>query len=467
MDGPDVPPPKEEVKTESHDSAEAPTLKFEGSDAGETLTELLANGLAADGAGSDGGLAGLTDGNLLVNALHEKFDRLCQQHGGPVQWLLWKFDTPEKENAFREQLLQLFPVMTSIEYVVPSLLSKKEKTFVHVSMLSFKPESSTKGLPYSHTAKELVDEYLTHGFLTESQPLILWTLPRDKQLSQRDFRPRYVKGMCRSSTLLALLALMFDMKVDLLASFPQLYNHLQMIHALFETHADLASVAIANAHASNRGSIRAPHDVITWVCKLRKLQGEHGTLYSPTAILERFNQGATVKGKVVGNRRVSALALLQPACHAGLGVMIRLLSDVGLKAVWWSEDTFCNKKLLPGFTPRLAKTVWSGILQVTEDSFNCWVVSLTRQQLAKSAKNRKTLDKTRLEEHSALSAFWCWCLQQAKEHALDGPELVELHDKFVEGDVGLALDVQSLLHEKKGDIEFQDVFLDCLFLLPA
>lgn len=75
MDGPDVPPPKEEVKTESHDSAaEAPTLKFEGSDAGETLTELLANGLASDGAGSDG-VAGLTDGNLLVNALHENFDR--------------------------------------------------------------------------------------------------------------------------------------------------------------------------------------------------------------------------------------------------------------------------------------------------------------------------------------------------------------------------------------------------------
>ena len=127
--------------------------------------------------------------------------------------------------------------------------------------------------------------------------------------------------MARFSTLQALVALMKNLNIDMLASFPHLYQSVQVLHAIFEAHTDVASVAIANAHHSNRGSIRAPHDVLTWVCKLWRLEKLEGSGYSASAILERFNQGATAKGGVTGERRMSALALLQPACRMGVEMM--------------------------------------------------------------------------------------------------------------------------------------------------
>ena len=125
---------------------------------------------------------------------------------------------------------------------------------------------------------------------------------------------------------------------------------------------DLAAVAIANAHHSNRGSIRQPHDIVTWTMKLMLLEKASGGNYVPSQILEKFNVEATSKGKVTGNKRVAALALLNPKCHKGLELMVQLLGQVGLKSVWWSEDSFCNKKLLPGHTPRLARSEWNSIL---------------------------------------------------------------------------------------------------------
>ena len=86
-------------------------------------------------------------------------------------------------------------------------------------MLPFDPERSTKPLPYSCTCKDFLDEYLMHGFLTDSQALLLWVTADDKAKPLQDFKPWYVKGMARCSTLLALVALMKDLNIDMLATF--------------------------------------------------------------------------------------------------------------------------------------------------------------------------------------------------------------------------------------------------------
>ena len=98
-----------------------------------------------------------------------------------------------------------------------------------------------------------------------------------------------------------LLAIKLEEEADLAAMFPDLFHSVQVIHVLFEARSDLASVAIANAHHSNRGAIRAPHDIMTWVMKLKILEAE-GT-YQASAVLERFNATAASKGKVTGNKR--------------------------------------------------------------------------------------------------------------------------------------------------------------------
>eukprot|EP00435_Cladocopium_sp_Y103_P036908 s3790_g9.t1 len=322
-------------------------------------------------------------------------------HGpGPTQWLLRRFPTQEDSESFRAALKRDFPMMASVDYVQPALLGGRQRCHVHVAMLSFQPERSTKGFPYRCTCKDLLDEYLVHGFLTEAEPLLLWSSPDDKQLRQEDFQCRYVKGMARCSTLLWLLASMADLKIEIMAHFPHLYQTIQVIHGLFECHPDLTSVAIANAHYSNRGSIRAPHDVLTWVTKLMLLD-KAGAGKTPSQILEAYNQNASAKGKVNGQRR------------------------------------------------------WNQILTVTETSFCVFVESLNVQQLSKSSRSRKPLDKGRLEEHAQMCSFWCWATQGAMEHAVDQEKLDSLTEKFKTGDVAMTLDVQSLLHERKHDIQWK------------
>lgn len=57
-----------------------------------------------------------------------------------------------------------------------------------------------------------------------------------------------------------------------------------------------------------------------------------------------------------------------------------------------------------------------------------------------------------------MCSFWCWATQGAMENAVDKEKLASLSDKFRNGDVAMTLDVQSLLHERKHDIQWSDVF---------
>ena len=405
-------------------------------------------------------LAEITDPSLLKQKVLELVSFYLEEFGGPVQFLQGQLDTTDGQEKFRTQLLALCPWMDCVEYVHPGTLGAREKSLVHITMLDWDPSRSTKGLPFQKLARDLVEEYVTHGFLTETEPLLLWTTAAQRQQSQRTFKPNFVKGMARCSSLLMLVAILLDEKVDIVTLLPELYHSLHQIHAFFESHTDLGSVAIANAHHSNRGALRAPHDILTWVMKLRKLEGS----FQPSAILERFNSTATQKGKITGIKRVSALALLQPDCKEGLNKMIELISQLGAKHVWWNEETFSNKKLMPGSVVR-CKGKWSEILGVTDVSFAVWAESLNRQQLAKNPKTRRPLDKSRLEEHSALSAFFTWAMQQAVDQAVDKDGLDRLAEKFLDGDIALQLDLQTLLHERKNDINFKDVRHGCQYFL--
>ena len=397
---------------------------------------------------------GITDRETLKQQVLTAFDVLCDDCGGPSQWLAERFKDSEADS--RASLSSMFPWMASIDYVQPAVWGKKDKGFVHVSTLSFSPDRSTKGFPYRCTCRHILEEILVHGFLTEAEPLLLWCSPEDRVLSQVDFRCRYVKGCARCVSLLSLLALFRDLAVDVMVHFPHIYQSVQLIHVMFQSHASLTSVAIANAHLSCSGSIRQAHDVMTWVNKLRLLEGGSD---APAAILEKFNSNASARGKVTGNRRVAALALLQPNCRRGCEMMVGLLSRIGPRAVWWGEDSFCNKKLLPNFAPRTGRSSWNPILVVTAESFETWIASLNRQHLAKNPKSRRSLEKSRLEEHSQLSAFWTWAKTEAQHHAVDPEDLAAVHEKFLDGDVTLLLDLQSLLHEKKSDICWKDVLL--------
>ena len=348
----------------------------------------------------------------------------------------------EDRTSFRAGLKQEFPMMASIDYVQPALLGKsKQRCHVHVAMLSFQPERFTKGFPYHCTCKDLLDEYLVHGFLTEAEPLLLWSSADAREPSQADFEVRCVKA-CGSYG---------KLKIDIMAHFPHLHRTMQVTHGLFERHPDLMSVAIANAHASNRGAIRAPRDVLTWVTKFAAGSGR--CRKKPSQILEAFNSNASAKGKVTGQRRISALKIMQKR----RGKHGETLEQVGQQGCVVARRLILQQKIVPGWASRANLRRWNQILTVTEMSFFVFVESLNIQRLSKSSRNRRPLDKCRLEEHAKMCSFRCWAAQGAVEKE----KLASLSGKFKNGDVAVTLDVQGLLHERKHDIHWCDVFPVC------
>ena len=203
--------------------------------------------------------------------LQVAFDQVCVKYGSPVQYLARKYLTATARKDFRDELLQRFHLCPSLNYVTPGTVCKNDKGLLHISNLGYEAHLSTKGPPHANVCRDLVDEFLVHGFLTESEPLTLWISQSDREMSMEEYRSRFVKGAARSATLLALLDMAFERNVDVHVVFPRLFQTAQVIHVVFETHAGLVEVAFANANKSIRGQIRAPHDILTWVQKLRML----------------------------------------------------------------------------------------------------------------------------------------------------------------------------------------------------
>lgn len=387
--------------------------------------------------------------SFLLNAFTK---RVIEEHGGPMQYL--RFVHGEDGKAFAAELRQVFPYLDSVNYGDPGLLHCRERCITHISNLGFSEDCTSKPPPYGKVCLALAEDILQNGFLTDTEPLILWLSATDKQTSLEDYKAKYVKGMARVTTMLALVTLALRSKLDMLL-LPEFTSSVQAIHCCYQPHTDLTSVAIANAHHSNRGAIRQQHDLITWVCKLKRLQS--AAHVEPKWVLDKFNSTATSKGRVAGTRRQSALNLMTQACHSSVSEMLKFVSTYGVESVWWHEDTFTNRKLLPGFQSRSNKPLWNDILLVTEDSMHFMVMALNTQQALKIHRMRRQWEKNRIEEMSALCAMWTWCLKRAKDHGIADDALLEMTDKFLEADVALVLDLQNLLHEKKNDFSFTDV----------
>ncbi len=404
-------------------------------------------------AGSEAIATSVGDTAKFTRAVLAQFACACDQFGGPAQYLQqrWRHDL----GKFAEQLNTQLPQLETVSYLEPAHLNRlasKERITLHASMLGFDAACTTKPLPYPTVAKALAEEYLTHGFLTEEEPLIVWST-RATDLESLNFTMKYVKGMARSCTLLCLLDLICTAGCALASACPVLYSSATAILAKQEFHQDVAKVAIANANLSSRGSIRCAHDVITWTVKLKVLQSRHNL--QGKAVLEAFNRQATGRAQITGNRRMAALNLLVPSCDGALEEMLNLLGNVGPEQVWWQEDAWANRRVLPGFAPR---GPWQATLRVSPESFHLMCQALCLQQLAKIPLLRRRLDKRQLEEQANLASMAMWL----KDDCLnDAPVMADAVEHFLgafsKGEHGLLLDLQGLLHEKKLALSWRDV----------
>ena len=115
---------------------------------------------------------------LLNNAAHESID----EHGGPKQLLMKMFANVPKAIAFCTWLARVLPVKDDVLYQVSGKLNEKADIsgagpgpiVLHPCQFSFGPDASIKTNPEAAISKSIVDEILQDGFLSMTEPLLVF-----------------------------------------------------------------------------------------------------------------------------------------------------------------------------------------------------------------------------------------------------------------------------------------------------
>ena len=99
----------------------------------------------------------------------ERVKKVLAFYGGSEQYLANVLDTSSSRDEFKNWLLHHWPRDDSLTYQTPSEQPPQPGTdfIVHVSDLGFDRQCSTKLSPDVETCKELADEIVTRGFVTE------------------------------------------------------------------------------------------------------------------------------------------------------------------------------------------------------------------------------------------------------------------------------------------------------------
>lgn len=244
----------------------------------------------------------------------EAMVNICQQYGGPLQYLRQTFSTEEKRKSFSDWLYKTFPPLPTESYHFTADLpqtSEEEKSRVgafllHISAFSFLPAASLKLPPGSDVTNKLAEEIMLDGFVTFGEPVLV-TLP--EQLHDSALAPPwgseapagsvlmaqrvgYAKGQARMGTLLAMLGLCFEDSVEGKSLFlwhPKFARSIQNIQCLCMSYQTKRDELLANFKLSARGSIRKPPNAITWVHSLdvlakattRRNTQQSNTLHAP------------------------------------------------------------------------------------------------------------------------------------------------------------------------------------------
>ena len=377
--------------------------------------------------------------------MRDQIDLICNAHGGPMQFL---HNTAEPESFVH----YLTDTVKSTE-ATPNVPQQDQLFIGHPSLLSYDDRATTKPPPEARTCRLLADDILVNGFITQDNPLLVWLPDQNRELMT--FKFWYVKGMARACTMLAMLKLCFDNKLDINILHAELADTLKTIRCRFfwQGIGGLKQVAFLNAKLSASRAICEKHSVLTWVIKLKKLMNTEGFKVNahPGALIEEWNKQATQDSMLGGSKRVSVLGLL------GLGddvqqTLVGHHSRMGAAHFAFDETTFGNKKVMPGYQCRAlgGGPAWASRLRIRPASVKLFVAHVIHEQEAKVAALRTKFKKERLESLAALSAFVVDVQTELMaSHDIPLEKVQEtLITPFVEGELNLLTELEGHLAER-------------------
>eukprot|EP00969_Alexandrium_andersonii_P066593 2935892-Alexandrium_andersonii.AAC.1 len=107
------------------------------------------------------------------------FDQMCSTFGGPQQFLSKRLADKDSQARFAKQLRSAFPPLMGktycVDYPLPAIreedMAAVPSLVVHISCLGNDESCTMKHPPLAETCKKIMEEVLTDGFVTASEPL--------------------------------------------------------------------------------------------------------------------------------------------------------------------------------------------------------------------------------------------------------------------------------------------------------
>ena len=193
-----------------------------------------------------------------------------------------------EQKAFVTYLDAVLPELQDIHYTttgpVPYVWDGEGQCYSSMRMrlkwFAYEAFASWQAEPEVASSRQLMDRFLTEGFITVSEPIITST-HIDTPGPLQPFTMHCVKGVTRTLTVMAFFCWCF--KNDVLP--PDI---------LVKTCCTIyvRNVNFVDAGPAHRGGIRRTPHLVSWVQTLKKLQKEDCTL-TPTELIKRWNDKAT------------------------------------------------------------------------------------------------------------------------------------------------------------------------------
>ena len=362
----------------------------------------------------------------------EDFVNPITNAGGCMQFILEHVQASSKE-VLAQRLASFFEQKADLSYARKELLQidDSERIFRLVD-LGFADQATTKGQPRLHTCVSLVDSIYTDGFVTQSDPLLVWKNPQT--MAHGTFWMSFVKGHSRACTALAMSIILMDRYPDAAALVAvgggNLLESLKAIRVRVAICApDVMAVAFKNALLTHRGAIRQAHDVLNWIQKLEKVSAATGV--SAEDVLNKWNSECPAEAKVTGNKRLCCMNILKNVNLECRTLLLEHASKYGAKGSVFTDDAFTSKKILPGYKVRLSTPRWIRWQSISNESFYLMLKHAIRKHETSADTIRCKESKTNIERLSEKAALVVGITQDVLEAHVELPR-VDLENTFID-----------------------------------
>lgn len=297
----------------------------------------------------------------MYDRVQKAMEKVCDQYGGPRQFLQQTYNTPELRAEFYRKLIEdVLPPREDMDYHDEKALKISDPDgvsqiaspmAVHPSFLSFQDISSVKGHPERHVCLKITEQVVRDGFISNQDNLVVTKNSMIERIGT--FTPvdtsmglgsvGYIKGSARACTLLCICALFIEEETSLKESLPVLYESARVVFAIGVTVVDRQSAMQMTFKRSIRGAIREAPNIITWIITLTNLRVHDGS--DPLRVIKKWNSDSAPSDRLVGQKATSVQMVLERMPESVAKLVMDHVSRYGWQNCMISDETLASKKI--------------------------------------------------------------------------------------------------------------------------